>query len=121
PRCYENPAAKGADLHAALQFLAARPEADAARIGVVGICMGASHVLPAVADSPLAGAVATVAGQYRDPAADAAWLGSDAAVAARLARGKEALAKYQATGEAEYVPAVDYDRADAGMPGRLVW
>lgn len=121
PRCFESPAAKIKDLHAAVDWLGARPEVDAGRIAVLGICMGASHVLPVAADNPRVGAVATVSGQYRDHAADVAWLGSENAVAARLARGQEAERKYRETGNTEYVPAVDYDRIDAGMPGRLVW
>jgi ketosteroid isomerase-like protein len=67
------------------------------------------------------GAVATVAAHVRDPDADAQWLGGAEAAARRLARGREALCAYEATGEAEYVPAVDADRADVGMPGRLPW
>lgn len=121
PRCYEHPAAKGEDLRAALTWLSNRPEVDADRLAVLGICMGGSHVLPVAADDPRVRAVATVAGHYRDRATDVQWLGSEAAVAARLARGQEAQAKYEATGAADYVPAVDHARADVGMPGELVW
>lgn len=121
PRCYEDPVAKGEDLRAALRHLAGRPDVDGDRLAVLGICMGAGHVLPVAADDPLVRAVATVAGHYRDRASDVTWLGSDAAVAERLARGREAAAKYEATGEATYVPAVDVERGDVGMPGELVW
>jgi ketosteroid isomerase-like protein/dienelactone hydrolase len=121
PRCYENPAAKVQDLRAAVAYLATRPDVDAGRLAVLGICMGGSHVLPAAADDPLIRSVATVAAHFRDEAADASWLGGEAAVAKRLARGVEARAKYKATGEVDYVPAVDFSRSDAGMPGELVW
>jgi hypothetical protein len=86
---------------------------------VLGIGMGASHVLPVAADDPRVRAVATVTGHYRDHAADVEWLGSDAAVAERLARGQTALEKFELTGEVDYVPAVDHSRADVGMPGEL--
>ncbi|WP_051425813.1 alpha/beta hydrolase [Jiangella gansuensis] len=121
PRCYESPTAKIQDLRAALRYLAERPDVDADRLAVLGICMGASHALPVAAEDPLVRAVATVAGHYRDHASDVTWLGSDQAVAERLARGQEAQATYVATGEADEVPAVDADRTDVGMPGRLVW
>ena len=121
PRCYESPAAKGEDLVAALRYLAGEPGVDSERLAVLGICMGASHVLPVAATDPLVKAVATVAGHYRDPAADAQWLGGSGAVAERLARGRAALAKYENTGEIEYVPAVDFARGEVGMPGELVW
>ena len=121
PRCYENPAAKAADLTAALDYLAGRDDIDANRMAVLGICMGAGHVLPVAADNPLVGAVAAITGHYRDPAADAAWLGGADAVGERLARGVAARSAYQQTGEVEYVPAVDAERRDVGMPGELVW
>lgn len=121
PRCLEDPAGKGEDLRAALTFLAGRDEIDAGRLAVLGVCMGAGHVLPVAADDGRVRAVATVAGHYRDRAADAAWLGSEAAVDERLARGREARAEHDATGESAEVPAVDHDRPDVGMPGELVW
>ena len=121
PRCYENPAAKVDDLRAAVSFLSERADVDPGRLALLGICMGAGHALSAAADDSRVGAVAAVTGHYRDPAADALWLGGESAVAARLARGREALEKYEATGEIDYVPAVDFSRGDVGMPGELVW
>lgn len=121
PRCYENPAAKVEDLRAAAGFLSERPELDSDRLALLGICMGAGHALSAAAEDSRVRAVATVTGHYRDPAADALWVGGEAAIAERLARGRAALAKYQTTGEVDYVPAVDFNRSDVGMPGELVW
>jgi len=121
PRCYENPAAKVEDLRAAVAFLSGLPEVDADRLALLGICMGGGHALAAAADEPRVRAVATVAGHYRDPSADAQWLGGESAVAERFERGQAALEKYEARGEVEYVPAVDFSRPDAGMSGELVW
>ena len=70
---------------------------------------------------PRVRAVATAAAHLRDRAADVAWLGSEAAVAERLARGRVALEKYEATGTVDYVPCVDFGRRDVGMPGEAVW
>jgi uncharacterized protein len=121
PRCHESPAAKVEDLRAAVAFLSGLPTVDSDRLALIGICMGGGHALAAAADEPRVRAVATVAGHYRDPAADAQWLGGETAVAERLARGQAALEQYQATGEVDYVPAVDFSRTDVGMPGELVW
>jgi uncharacterized protein len=121
PRCYEDPLAKIEDLGAAFDYLSERPDVDAERLALVGICFGASYALRAAADDPRVQAVATAAAHLRDPAADLAWLGSEAAIAERLARGREAREKYEATGEVEYVPAVDFSRSDVGMPGELPW
>ena len=121
PRCYESPSAKQEDLRAALDYLASRPDIDPDRLALVGICFGGSYVLPVAAADPRAKAVATVAAHLRDRRADAGWLGSEDAVDARLARGREARRRYEASGEVEYVPCVDHDRSDVGMPGELVW
>jgi uncharacterized protein len=121
PRCYENPLAKIEDLGAAFDFLSDRPDVDAERLALLGICFGGSYALRTAADDPRVGVVATVAAHLRDHAADVAWLGSEEVVAERLARGRAALEKYQTTGEVDYVPAVDFSRGDVGMPGELVW
>jgi fermentation-respiration switch protein FrsA (DUF1100 family) len=119
PRCYEDPMAKVRDARTALSYLSELPEVDAGRLAMVGICMGGSHALRVAADEPLVSAVATLTGHYRDRAADAAWLGSASAVAERLARGRAALKKYEATGEVDYVPAVGFEATCVGMPGQL--
>lgn len=121
PRYYESPAAKVEDLGAALRYLAGETSVDSERLAVLGICMGSSHVFSVAADDPLVKAVATVTGHYRDPSADVQWLGDSTAVGKRRERGLVALEKYEATGEVDYVPAVDFSRADVGMPGDLVW
>jgi fermentation-respiration switch protein FrsA (DUF1100 family) len=121
PRCYESPAAKVEDLRAAVAFLSGLPEVDTDRLAVLGICMGGGHALSAAADESRVRVVATVAGHYRDRAADLQWLGGETAVAERFARGRAALEKYETTGEVDYVPAVDFSRTDVGMPGELVW
>jgi fermentation-respiration switch protein FrsA (DUF1100 family) len=121
PRCYENPLAKIEDLAAAFDYMSELPGVDSERLALVGICFGGSYALRAAADDPRIRAVATAAAHLRDRAADVAWLGSEATVAERLARGHAALEKYQATGTVDYVPCVDFSRRDVGMPGETVW
>jgi uncharacterized protein len=121
PRCYESPRAKIEDVGAAFDYLSERPDVDAERLALLGICFGASYALRAAADDPRVQALATAAAHLRDSAADLAWLGSEATIAERLARGRAALEKYETTGEVEYVPAVDFSRTDVGMPGELPW
>jgi fermentation-respiration switch protein FrsA (DUF1100 family) len=113
--------AKVEDLRAAVAFLAARPDVDTGRLAVLGVCMGGNSAVHAAADDPLIRAVGAVTPHFRNAEADALWLGGRAAVAARLARGREAKAKYEANGEIEYLPGVDSVRLDVGMPGLLPW
>jgi hypothetical protein len=121
PRCLEDPVAKVEDLRAAVAFLATRPDVDAERLAVLGVCMGGNSAVHAAADDPLISVVATVTPHFRNTEADAQWLGGEQAVAARLARGRQAMAKFEAAGDVEYVPGVDPERLDVGMPGLLPW
>jgi uncharacterized protein len=121
PRCYENPLAKIEDLAAAFDYLSDAPDVDSDQLALLGICFGGSYALRAAADDARVRAVATAAAHLRDRAADTAWLGGEAVVAERLARGRAALEKYEATGEVDYVPCVDFSRTDVGMPGEMVW
>lgn len=120
PRCWENPQAKVEDVRAAVDFLETLPQVDKSRIVALAICQGSSEMLPAAADDVRINALATVAGHYRDYEGDIAWL-TDDGYKKHLENGERAAEKFQRTGEADYVPAVDKTRADVGMPGELVW
>jgi hypothetical protein len=121
PRCVESPADKVADLRAAAAYLADRPDVDAGRLAVVAVCFGGNYAVQAAVEDPLFRAVALVTPHVRNAEADALWLGGADAVGARLARGREAKERFEATGEVEYVPAVSSIRTDVGMPGHLPW
>jgi fermentation-respiration switch protein FrsA (DUF1100 family) len=66
-RGHEDSQGKLADLRAAVGVLAARPETDAARIGLVGICLGGGYAVRAAAADPRVRAVAGIAGAYNSP------------------------------------------------------
>lgn len=120
PRAYENPFHKVADIVSAAAFLRQQAGVSPDRLIGLGICQGSSEMLRAVAEDEALKAGVTLAGQYRDREGDIAWL-TEEGYAARLARGRAAKAKYEATGEIDYVAGVDEFDMDVGMPGKFVW
>jgi fermentation-respiration switch protein FrsA (DUF1100 family) len=116
PRLREDPAGKLVDLRAAAGFLAAQPEVDADRVGIVGICAGAGYALRAVAQDPRLSTFAGVAGHYPDPRALRAGMGvSGYRSALRQAIG--VLEQEDRDGEVRYLPHVGPDGSNALIPG----
>ena len=107
-RQHEDSQGKLADLRAAVTALAARPELDADRIGLAGICLGGGYAVRAAAEDPRVRAVAGIAGGYNNPAAMAASMGAGPYRAALAA----AVDRYD-----EYLPAVAPDGGEAAMGG----
>lgn len=66
-RAHEDSQGKLADLRAAVGLLAAHHAVDAARIGVVGVCLGGGYAVRAAATDPRLGAVVGIAGGYNSP------------------------------------------------------
>ena len=105
---HEDSQGKLAALRAAVGFLAGRPEADAARIGIVGICLGGGYALRAAAADPRVKAVATIAGAYNSPSLMLQAMGAGPYRTALAS----ALDRYD-----EYLPAVAPDGGEAAMGG----
>ena len=112
PRQFESWPHKVEDLRTSLEWLAAHPNVDGERLGLVGVCLGAGYAAWASLDHPRVRALGMVAGYYRDPselrAKDAT--GFDAKVEA----GRAARMHYEATGETTTVPAAAL-QGDAAM------
>jgi fermentation-respiration switch protein FrsA (DUF1100 family) len=105
---HEDSQGKLADLRAAVSFLTSRPEVDAARIGIVGICLGGGYAVRAAAADPRVKAAAGIAGGYNSPSRMLQAMGSGPYRAALAA----ALASYD-----DYLPAVAPGGAEAAMGG----
>ncbi len=112
PRQYEHAGRKVEDLRAALAHLSRRPDVDARRIGLVGVCLGVGYAVTAAIDQPLVKAVGAVCGYYRDPGAMRARDAAD--FDAKVRQGVDARLRYEATGEVATVPAVALS-GDAAM------
>ncbi len=106
---HEDSQGKLADLRAAVGFLAGRAEVDAARIGIVGICLGGGYAVRAAAADPRVKAVAGIAGGYNSPALMIQNMGAGRYRSALAA----ALDRYD-----EFMPAVAPDGGEAAMGGQ---
>ena len=112
PRQYEHHGRKVEDLRAAVTALAAETAIDSARIGAVGVCLGAGYTAMTVAEDVRLRALAMVAGYYRDPNEMRAR--DPLAFDAKVAEGRAAREDYEATGEVRIVPAAAL-KGDAAM------
>jgi fermentation-respiration switch protein FrsA (DUF1100 family) len=115
PRQYEHHGRKVEDLRAGIAMLAARPDVDGARLGLVGVCLGAGYAAWAAVGDPRVRALATVVGYFRDPASMRA---RDAqSFDAKVEQGVRAREVYERTGDVLTVPAVALE-GDAAMQTR---
>lgn len=120
PRRFESRRAKVEDLRAASAWLASRPEVDARRIHLLGVCQGANWATEAAVEEPRVRSVALVAGHYLMPETAALYLGSPDAVARRIARAVEAKAAFEQNGQVDYIPIVSLSDADALLTPRPI-
>ena len=120
PRAWENPFHKVEDLKAAVAYLKSRDDVDPDQVSILSICQGGSIAFRAAGEMEGVRALATIAGHYRDKEGDIEWLTEDGC-AARLEQGERAKAKFEATGEVDYIKAVDQTDMNVGMPGEFVW
>ncbi|UJR86986.1 alpha/beta hydrolase [Sandaracinus amylolyticus] len=104
PRQYESPPKKIEDMHRALDVLAMRPEVDAARLAVVGVCAGAGYAASVAARDARVKAFGAVAGFFHDAAQQRAWMGEGYDRA--LDEAETARRRFEATGESITIPAV---------------
>jgi uncharacterized protein len=116
PRQHEDSGGKLADLRDALSELAVHPRVDAARLAVLGICLGGGYALRFAATDPRVAACAVVAGCFNDPAAFRAGMGAEG-YRQTLRSLAEVATLERETGEIAYLPAVAAGGGDAAMPG----
>jgi fermentation-respiration switch protein FrsA (DUF1100 family) len=108
PRQHEDSAGKTADLRDSVGYLSQRPEVDADRVGVVGVCLGGGYAVRAAAFDPRVRAVAGVGGAYTSPQRVISQLGIDG-YRGILESAVTNLEREREGGEIAYVPAVSID------------
>ncbi|MGF1529337.1 MAG: alpha/beta hydrolase [Candidatus Competibacterales bacterium] len=113
PRRLESGQAKMADVQAALDYLATRPEIDTHRLYGLGICQGINWMVGAANRDQRLRAIALVAGHYLTQTVHESYAGGAEPLAARLERAEAARQRYEETGEVEYIPVTSPDDPNA--------
>ena len=117
PRDYEVPTMKAEDIVSAASFLKRLPFVDKENIGGLAICASAGYMTAALLDNSKAiKAVNYIAPWLHNATIVNLIYGKDG-VAHRLYQASQARAKFNKTGEVEYVPAVSTTNHDAAMYG----
>ncbi|XVV01017.1 alpha/beta hydrolase [Actinosynnema sp. CA-248983] len=116
PRDVEDPARKVRDIHNALTFLSTHPEVLGDRLGALGVCAAAMYMAGNAVDDPRVRSLALVAPWLHDAGICEEAYGGAEGVAARTAAGHAARARFEESGEVEYVPVVSGTDPRAAMP-----
>lgn len=117
PRRLESPSGKIADVGAAIDFLMRRGDLATDRLAGLGICQGSSEMIAVAASEPRMKVLATVSGQYLYRAnLEGFFGGGGPTLDERIARGRSAKARYDASGVVDYTPVVSPDDRSVGLP-----
>lgn len=117
PRNFESPERKIADIVSAAEYLKSRPDVDSSRIGALGICAGAGYIAVAGSRNPEIRSVAMVAPWLHDATLVQDIYGGPDGIRERMTLGEAARAKYESTGEVDYIPAASDTDERAAMYG----
>ncbi|MCR9142890.1 MAG: alpha/beta hydrolase [bacterium] len=118
PRFYESPRLKIEDIQNAAAYLASVNAVDPKRVGGFAVCASAGYLLEAAAAAPeRIQAIATAASWLHDAEAVKLFYGGEAGVQKRIAAARQAKAKYEASGEVEYIPTISASDESAAMYG----
>jgi uncharacterized protein len=119
PRDYESPPLKVRDIGNAVTFLAGHPAVDGDRLGAVGVCAAAMYMSAAAVADRRIGSLALIAPWLHDARICRDVYGGADGVAAKVEDGRRARARYDATGEVDYIPVVSGTDPRAAMPSAV--
>ncbi len=117
PRFYENPSSKVEDIGSAVSYLQTLSQVDNDKIGAMGICAGSMYTLMAAAKDSRIKSVVMAASWLHDAEAVKLFYGGEEGVQSKIKAAKAAKAKYQQTGEVDYIAAISTTDESAAMFG----
>lgn len=112
---YESPEKKIEDIISAVDYLDSLPEVE--KIAGFGVCAGAGYTLVAASKDQRIEAVVTAASWIHDEEAVKGFYGGEEGVAEKIAAAQAAKAKFESTGEVEYIKAISTTDETAAMFG----
>jgi fermentation-respiration switch protein FrsA (DUF1100 family) len=112
-RDHESPELKIADIKAAAAYLAGRPDVRAGGVGGLGVCASAGYMAHTVANGSDIRSFGTVANWLHDAESARTLYGER--YDRFMAQGLEAKAKFDGTGQVDYVPAFSSSDRNAAM------
>lgn len=118
-RSFESPTAKITDIKNAISFLQTVDGVDGNRIAGLGICAGAGYITTVAAEDKRLKSLLTVAPWIHDPAIVNKVYGGEEKVQTMIQTGRKAAAKFDQTGQADYVLATSKTDKSAVMFGEI--
>ena len=116
-RDVEDPEQKSADIAAATSFASTLEGVAPDRIGALAICASAGYTALNATRDPHVASLALVAPWLHNPELVKPYYGGDDGVATRIRAGRAARARFDETGQVDYVPAVSPTDESAAMYG----
>jgi fermentation-respiration switch protein FrsA (DUF1100 family) len=117
PREVESPVHKSRDIHHAVTFLRRHEAVDSDRIGALAICASSGYAAANAVSDVRIRSLALVAPWLHDAGLVEAIYGGPDGVADRIEAAQKARARYDETGEVDYVPAASRTDPTAAMYG----
>lgn len=117
PRFHENPLKKVADIKNAVTYLKGLNSVNGDEIGALGICAGSMYTLMAASQDSRIKSVVTAASWLHDAEAVKLFYGGEEGVQVKIKAAQLAKAKYESTGEVDYIPSISTTDESAAMYG----
>lgn len=121
PRQFESLRKKEDDVKAAINYLISRKDVDPERIYLLGICNGTNEMMQVSIDDVRIKALALVSGNYLIKDNMIGLLGGEKVFNDHLSRANLARAKFEKTGEVDYIKIVDSAGRGQLLPPKAIY
>ncbi|MEO1050724.1 MAG: nuclear transport factor 2 family protein [Bacteroidota bacterium] len=117
PRFVEDPDKKTEDFNNAVAYLASLPMVDKEKTGGMGVCASGGYMAKAVAENDQFKAYAMVVPWFNTDAVVNAFYGGEEGINDRITKSKNAMKRFEASGEMDYTLSISDTDPSAAMFG----